>query len=96
MKDHLGNNFTGEQDDTGYLVEDFRFRFCHIDVDIYQSAKDITEWIWDKMVVNGIIVYDDCGFSQCKGITDLVEEQMNYDDRIVIYNLNGHAIVIKV
>ena len=82
-------------DDTGDQVKEEKFRFCHVDVDIYQSAKDVVEWIWDKMVPGGIIVYDDYGFQECDGIAKYVDEQINLDDRIVIYNLNGHAIVIK-
>jgi O-methyltransferase len=83
-------------DQTGQRVEDMQFRFCHIDVDVYQSAKDVVDWIWDKMVPGGIIVYDDYGFSGCDGITKYVEEQMKCKDRLVIHNLNGHAIVLKL
>ncbi len=83
-------------DDTGQKVENLDFRFCHIDVDVYKSAKDIVEWIWPKMVIGGIIVYDDYGFSTCKGIATQVEEQIDLKDRIVIHNLNGHAIIIKI
>jgi O-methyltransferase len=83
-------------DQTGHLIEGRQFRFCHIDVDVYRSAKDIVEWIWDKMVPGGIIVYDDYGFNTCNGITKCVEEQMNYSDRLVIHNLNGHAIILKL
>ena len=82
-------------DQTGHRVEDLRFRFCHIDVDVYESAKDIVNWIWDKMVPGGIMVYDDYGFSTCDGITKYVEEQTMCKDKIVIHNLNGHAIIIK-
>jgi O-methyltransferase len=83
-------------DQTGHRVEGLQFRFCHIDVDVYQSAKDVVNWIWDKMVPGGIIVYDDYGFVTCDGITKYVEEQMVCKDRMVIHNLNGHAIVIKL
>jgi O-methyltransferase len=81
---------------TGFRLEDQRFRFCHIDVDVYQSAKDIVEWIWARMVRGGIMVYDDYGFKSCSGIVRYVEEQMLHKDRIVIHNLNGHAIVLKM
>jgi O-methyltransferase len=81
---------------TGSLVEDMQFRFCHIDVDVYQSAKDIVDWIWNKMVPGGIMIYDDYGFDSCDGITKYVEEQMMCKDRLIIHNLNGHAIVMKL
>jgi O-methyltransferase len=82
-------------EDTSHLIESERFRFCHVDVDVYQSAKDIVTWIWDRMVPGGIIVYDDYGFASCDGITKYVEEQIDEKDRLIIHNLNGHAIIIK-
>lgn len=83
-------------EDTAGIIENEVFRFCHIDVDVYQSASDIMDWIWPRMVIGGIVLYDDFGFNTCEGITKQVEEQMNIDDRLVIYNINGHAIVIKL
>ncbi|MCF6768484.1 TylF/MycF family methyltransferase [Thiotrichales bacterium 19S11-10] len=83
-------------DETANKIQEDTFRLCHIDVDVYQSAHDIIEWIWSKMCVGGIIVYDDFGFKGCEGITKHVEEQMHLKDRIVLHNLNGHAIIIKI
>ena len=42
------------------------------------------------------MVYDDYGFYGCDGITKYVEEQMMRKDRLVIHNLNGHAIILKL
>ncbi|MFY9101283.1 class I SAM-dependent methyltransferase [Aliarcobacter cryaerophilus] len=83
-------------DETGREIENLQFRFCHIDVDVYYSANDIVEWIWPKMVVGGMIVYDDYGYSTCKGITKHVNELSNDDDKMIFYNTNGHAIIIKI
>jgi O-methyltransferase len=83
-------------DQTGHRVDSMQFRFCHIDVDVYQSAKDIVDWIWDKMVPGGITVYDDYGFDGCDGIAKYVDEQRKCIDRLVIHNLNGHAIILKL
>lgn len=83
-------------DQTGRDVEHERFRLCHVDVDVYQSAKDIVEWVWDRMVPGGIIVFDDYGFSACDGITKYVEEQALLPGRTTIHNLNGHAVVVKL
>lgn len=83
-------------EETAHKIENEKFRFCHIDVDVYQSAKDIVDWVWARMVRGGIIVYDDYGFSGPIGITEYVEEQIPYKDRLVLYNLNGHAIIIKL
>ena len=83
-------------DDTSHEIDDLQFRFCHIDVDVYQSAKDIVDWIWDRMVPGGIIVYDDYGFMACDGITKFVEEQTHHEDSFVLHNLSGQAVVIKL
>jgi O-methyltransferase len=83
-------------DQTAHLIRDERFRLCHIDVDVYQSAQDIIDWIWDKLVIGGIIVYDDYGFNTCDGITKHVNEQKSYPDRLIFHNLNGHSIIVKI
>jgi O-methyltransferase len=83
-------------DETAARIEpEARFRLVHIDVDVYQSAKDVMAWIWDRIVPGGIVVYDDYGFQVCQGITKYVNEQRSEKDRMVVHNLNGHAIVIK-
>jgi O-methyltransferase len=83
-------------DDTARSIEGETFAFCHIDVDVYKSAKEVFEWIWPRMVVGGIIVYDDFGFLGCQGVTAWVEEQTSRADSVVVYNLNGHAVVMKI
>jgi hypothetical protein len=83
-------------EETSTILNNKIFRFCHIDVDVYQSAKDIIRWIWPKMCIGAIIVYDDYGFESCDGITCFVNEEREKGDRLVIHNLNGHAVVIKI
>jgi O-methyltransferase len=82
-------------DATSHLISQQAFRFCHIDVDVYQSAKDCMEWLWPRLLPGGIIVYDDYGFQRCEGVTRCVNEQRGCSDRTIIHNLNGHAVVIK-
>ena len=82
-------------DQTAHRITEDRVRFCHIDVDVYQSAVDILEWVWPRMPVGGLVVYDDYGFLRCDGITRHVDEQRGRPDRRVIHNLNGHAVVVK-
>jgi O-methyltransferase len=83
-------------DETAQRVPAQDFRFCHIDVDVYQSAENVLAWVWDKLVVGGMVVYDDYGFVMCDGVTRHVDQQRSRPDRLVIHNLNGHAIVIKI
>jgi O-methyltransferase len=83
-------------DQTGARISDRKFRLCHIDVDVYNSAHDVNEWVWPRLVTGGMVVYDDYGFEPCIGVTRYVNEQLDQPDRMVLHNLNGHAIVIKL
>ena len=84
-------------DDTAQLIPAGElFGICHIDVDVYSSAKDILEWVWDKIIPGGVVVFDDYGFHTCTGVTRLVEEYSSHTDRLTIHNLNGHAIMVKL
>jgi O-methyltransferase len=82
-------------DDTADAVHDDAIRMCHIDVDVYQSAKDVFEWVWPKLPRHGIVVFDDYGCPACPGVTQFVNEQRMHDDRLVVHNLNGHGLVVK-
>jgi O-methyltransferase len=83
-------------EETGASLENLQFRFCHIDVDVYQSGKDILAWVWPRMPLGGVVVFDDFGFASCTGITQLVHEVEQQPDRVCVQNLNGHAVFIKV
>ena len=82
-------------DDTAGRLVDRRFRFCHIDVDVYELAAQTFAWVWPKLVPGGVVVFDDYGFYSCGGVTRLVDQMRGQPDRLVLYNINGHAIVIK-
>ena len=82
-------------DESGDSVPAEAIRFCHVDVDVFESARDTTDWVWPRLSVGGVIVYDDFGFPSCAGVTRYVEEQRSLPDRVVIHNLNGHGIVVK-
>lgn len=85
-------------DETAHLIPgDTMFRFCHIDVDVYQSAKDIIQWIWGRLSPGGIIIVDDYGYKATKGIAELIDgEQRHKPDRLVWTNLTGHAMIVKI
>jgi len=82
-------------DETGDTLKSNAIALCHIDVDVYQSAADIVGWACPRMERGAIMVFDDYGFSACKGITRLVDELRDNGDWQYIYNLNKHAILIR-
>lgn len=83
-------------EETGAKLAKRKFRLCHIDVDTYQSAKDIYKWVWPKMNRGGVVVFDDYGGIGCEGITNLVNELGKKKDNLFIHNLNGHGILFKM
>ena len=83
-------------DQTGEILKDRKFAMAHVDVDVYQSTKEIVEWIWPRLSVGGVIFYDDYGWTPCDGVIKFVNEQKKMKDRHTFYNLNGHAITVKL
>lgn len=84
----------------GIFPDDFlsleidKIKLCHIDVDTYQSARDIFDYVWDKLEVGGAVVFDDYGFWTCEGITKYFNS-LDLLNGFKIHNLNGHGIIIK-
>lgn len=82
-------------DETASPLESIHVKLCHIDVDVYQSARDVFEWVWPRLAAGGVVVFDDYGFMRCEGVTRLVNELADRPDLICIHNLNGHAVLAK-
>jgi O-methyltransferase len=86
--------FPGE---TAHFVgNEEKFGLVHIDVDVYEGAKAITEWVWPRLVKGGVLVFDDYGFHTTGGVTRYVNSLWNQPDLIIIHNINGHAVIIKL
>lgn len=83
-------------EETAARISETTLAFCHIDVDVYQSARDVFEWAWPRLSSGGVVVFDDYGFYGCDGVTDLVRELRSSKDRVVVPTGNGQALVVKV
>ena len=83
-------------EETGHSVAERLFALGHIDVDVYSSAKDVFDWVAPRLVTQGIVVFDDYGFLGCEGVTKLVHELATRPDFFTFYNLNGHAVMLKL
>ena len=53
--------------------EDTRYRFVHIDCDIYQSLCAALDYFTPRMVPGGIMVFDDYGLPSCPSVKPLVD-----------------------
>ena len=72
-----------------------KFRFAHIDVDLYRSMKDAFEFIWPRMVPGGIVVLDDYGEQDCPGVGQFVDEVCDLPDSTWLMHGGLQAIAVK-
>ena len=49
-------------EDTLHSVQEEKFCFVHVDCDLYWSVRQCCEFLYPRMVVGGIMVFDDYGF----------------------------------
>jgi O-methyltransferase len=82
-------------DETGKLLRDAEFCFAHIDVDVYQSARDSFDFIWRRMPIGGIVVFDDYLWPPCEGITTLINEIRAGLGNVFIHTCPYHAAFVK-
>ena len=72
-----------------------KFRFCHIDVDTYNSAKDSFEFLWPKIVDGGVLHFDDYGCPDTNGVTDFVNT-ISKNMSLKIWKSNDYFIGNKI
>jgi len=85
-------------DETGHRVADVGLRLVHIDVDVYESARDTLEWAWPRLAVGGVVIWDDYGSFQCEGVATLGRELFASDLEAgrLVHNINGHLLLFKL
>lgn len=82
-------------DETGLLGPE-KISLLHCDVDVYESSRDIFDWAFPRISVGGVVIFDDFGFLGCNGVTKLCNEIRNLNCFRFIYNLNGHAVLVRI
>lgn len=64
-------------------IKNKKLKFVHIDVDNYQSYKDSLSAIYENVVENGIIIFDDYNESCCPGANLAIDEFFENKERII-------------
>ena len=88
LKGIFPDDFTGK-------INIQKIKVCHIDVDTFESAKGVFEYVWPRMVSKGIVLFDDYSDWGCEGVTKYVNS-LKPKDGVFIHNLNGHGLMIKI
>lgn len=76
-------------------IEDRKFSFVHIDVDLHQPTKDSIEFFYQRMEPGAILLCDDYGFDTCPGATKAVNDFMVDKPEEIIGLADGGAFFIK-
>lgn len=77
-------------------LEDRKFCFAHIDLDLYQSIIDCLDFLYPRMPTGGVIVFDDYGFPSCPGARRAVEEFFSSKAEKPLALMTGQALVVKL
>src|SRR5260370_39487925 len=76
-------------DETAHNIDSRVFRLCHIDVDVYDSARDVFAWCWTRLSMGGVVVFDDYGFHDCEGVTRMATELAARPELTCLHNLDA-------
>jgi hypothetical protein len=82
--------------DTFKGLEDRRFAFAHIDLDIHQSILDSCAFLYPRMVPCGPMVFDDYGFPNTSGARRAIEEFFRELPEEPLVLTSGQAIVWRL
>lgn len=74
-------------------VQNERFSFVHIDVDLFQPTLDSLRFFYPRMNPGGLIVLDDHGFKQCPGARAAALEYFQDQNNEVIDSPTGQGLV---
>jgi O-methyltransferase len=69
--------------------------FAHIDVDVYPAILACCQFILPRLVVGGVIVFDDYGFPTCRGARTAVDEFFADTPYIPLVLPTGQALIFK-
>lgn len=76
-------------------AESHRFRFLHIDVDLYEPTLGSLEFFYPRMNPGGVILFDDHGFADCPGARRAANEFFADKPEQVIDLATGQGFVVK-
>lgn len=75
---------------------DHRFRMVHIDVDLYEPTRDSLQFLYQRVVPRGILLFDDHGFIDCPGARQAALEFFADKPESLIELPTGQAFAIKL
>lgn len=78
------------------VVADQAFCLVHIDVDLYRPTRDALSFFGPRMVLGGVIILDDHGFTTCPGATKAADEYCMSSGARVINLPTGQGVILNM
>jgi O-methyltransferase len=76
-------------------VQDSKYCFVHIDVDLYEPTRDSVEYFYSKLVPGGLMICDDYGFLSCPGARKAFDDFFIGKPEQVIEAPTGQGFIVK-
>jgi len=77
-------------------VEDRRFAFVHVDVDLFQPTLDSIAFFYPRLEAGGVLLCDDYGFTTCPGSRRAFDEFLaDKPEGRVVHLATGQGFVVK-
>jgi O-methyltransferase len=77
-------------------IEDKKFKFVHIDVDLFEPTFDSISFFYHRVVSGGMILLDDYGFYSCPGAKKAVDKFMKDKTEKIVNLTTGQGLIIKI
>lgn len=71
------------------FLSDEKFSFVHVDMDYYQSTKSCIDIFWNRLVLNGVMIFDDYEWMACPGVKKALDEFFTNRDDFVTERYQG-------
>ncbi len=76
-------------------IQDKRFAFVHIDVDLYQPTRDAIEFFYPRMNEGAVLLCDDYGSALCPGATRAIDEYLADKPEKMLYMTCGSGFILR-
>jgi dTDP-glucose pyrophosphorylase len=77
-------------------LEDAKLRFVHVDLDLYDAIRATLDFVYERVVRGGVIVFDDYGSPSCPGARAAVDEFFEGKPEVPIVQATGQALLFKI
>lgn len=76
-------------------VENERFCFVHVDVDLYEPTRDSVSFFYPRLSPGGVMLFDDYGYETCPGAKKAIDDYFSDKPDPLLHLPTGQGMVIR-